>query len=175
MKKHARRELLPQQILACGCPSGQNTNYVTLGRLSPDSIILWTGWLVGNTQCLCYMSSSQNTMTSVYGEVDDNKILDLVCGHGLIKIHCYTGIEKILGSQQMFHMIPLEQMELPKPGLKFESGCVKTELGVEWPSPAVQITLNKRLSEHGTPNKHLRSHAGGNMRICRRWLRQLRP
>ena len=74
----------------------------------------------------------------------------------------------------MLHMIPLEQMELPKPGLKFESGCVKTELGVEWPSPAVQITLNGRLSEHGTPNKYLRSHAGGNLRICRRWLRRLR-
>ena len=114
-------------------------------------------------------------MTSVYGEVDASRISDMVCGHGLIKIHCYTGIEKIPGSQQMLHMIPLEQMEgVPELRLKSESGCVKTELGVEWPSPAVQITLNGRLSEHWTPNKHLRSHAGGNLRICRRWLRRLR-
>ena len=99
-------------------------------------------------------------MTSVYGEVDDNKILDLVCGHGLIKIHCYTGIEKIPRSQQMLHTIPLEQMEgVPELRLKSESDYVKTEIGVEWPSPAVQITLNGRLSEHGTPDKHLRSHA----------------
>ena len=106
------------------------------------------------------MSGSQNTMTSIYGEVDDNRISDLVCGHGLIKIHYYTGIEKILGSQQMLHTIPLEQMEgVPELGLKSESDCVKTEIEVEWPSPVVQITLNGRLSEHGTPDKHLRSHA----------------
>ena len=107
-------------------------NYVALARMSPDSIILWTGWLVGNTQCLCYMSSSQNTMMSVYGEVDDSRISDLVCGHGLIEVHCYTGIEKIPGSHQMLHMVPLQQMEgVPELGLKSESGCVKVELGVE--------------------------------------------
>ena len=113
-------------------------NYVTLDRMSPDSIILWMGWLVGNTQCLCYVSSSQNTMTSVYGEVDNSRISDLVCGHGLIEVHSYTGIEKIPGSQQMLHMVPLQQMEgVPELGLKSESDCVKTELGVERPSPAV--------------------------------------
>ena len=70
------------------------------------------------------------------------------------------GVEKIPGSQQMLHMIPLEQMEgVPEIRLKSESDCVKTELGVEWPSPAVQITLNWWLSEHGTPDKHLRGHA----------------
>ena len=77
-------------------------------------------------------------MTSVYGEVDASRISDMVCGHGLIKIHCYTGIEKIPGSQQMLHMIPLEQIEgVPELGLKSESGCVKSELGVEWPSPVI--------------------------------------
>ena len=96
-KEHAGREFLPQQILACGCPSGQNTNYVARGRISPDSIIFWSGWLVRNTQCLCYVPSSQNTMTSVYGEVDESRLLDMVCGHGLIKIHYYKGIEKSLG------------------------------------------------------------------------------
>ena len=94
-EKHARRELIPQQILACGCSSTQNMNYVALGRMSSDSIILWTGWLIGNTQWLCYVSSSQNTMTSVYGEVDDSRISELVCGHGLIEVHYYTRIEKI--------------------------------------------------------------------------------
>ena len=48
---------------------------------------------------------------------------------------------------------------VPELGLKSESGCVKAELGVEWPSPAIQITLNGRLSDHGTPDKHLKSHA----------------
>ena len=77
-------------------------------------------------------------MASVNGEVDDSRIPDLVCGHGLIKVQCYTGIEKILGSQQMLHTIPLEQMEgVPELGLKSESGHVKTELRVERPSPAV--------------------------------------
>ena len=79
-----------------------------------------------------YVSSSQNTMTSVYGEVDDSRLLDMVCGHGLIKIHCYTGIEKIPRSQQMLHMVPLQQMEgVLELRLKSESGCVKAELGVE--------------------------------------------
>ena len=41
---------------------------------------------------ICYVSSSQNTMTSIYGEVDNSRISDLVCGHGLIEVHCYTGI-----------------------------------------------------------------------------------
>ena len=98
-------------------------------------------------------------MTSVYGEVDDSRISDLVCGHGLIEVHCYIGIEKIPGSQQMLHMVPLQQMEgVLELGLKSESGCVKAELGVEWPSPAIQITLNGWLSDHGMPDKHLRSH-----------------
>ena len=110
-EKHARRELLSQQILVCGCPSRQNTNYVALGRMSPNSIILWTGWLVGNMQCLCYVSSSQNTMASVYGEVDDSRMSDLVCGHGLIKVQCYTGIQKIPRSHQVLHMVSLQQME----------------------------------------------------------------
>ena len=118
-------------------------NYVALGRMSLDSIILWTGWLVGNMQCVCYVSSSQNTMAFVYGEVDDSRILDLACGHGLIKVQCYTGIEKIPKSHQVLHMVPLQQMEeVPKLWLKFESSCVKAELGVEWPSLVIQITLN---------------------------------
>ena len=99
-------------------------------------------------------------MASIYGEVDDSRISDLVCGHGLRKIHYYTGIEKIPGSHQVLHMVPLQQMEgVPKLWLKFESGCVKVELGMEWPSPAIQITLNGRVSDHGTPDKHLRGHA----------------
>ena len=107
MKKHARRELLPQQILACGCHSKQNMNYVALRRMSPDLIILWTCWLVGNTQGLCYVSGSQNTMAFVYGKMDDCRIPNLVCGHGLIEVECHAGIEKITGSQQVLHMIPL--------------------------------------------------------------------
>ena len=106
-KEHARRELLSQQILACGCPFGQNMDYVALRRMSPESIILWKCWLVGNTQCLCYVSSSQNTMASIYGKVDDSRILDLVCGNGLIKVQCYTGIEKIPRSHQVLYMAPL--------------------------------------------------------------------
>ena len=69
-------------------------NYAALCRMSPDSKILWMCWLIGNTECLIYMSGSQNTMASVYGEVDDCKILKLVCSHGLIEVQCYTGIEK---------------------------------------------------------------------------------
>ena len=53
------------------------------------------------------MSSSQNTMASVYGEVDDCRIPDLVCVHGLIEVQCHTGIEKIPESQQVLHMIHL--------------------------------------------------------------------
>ena len=99
-------------------------------------------------------------MASVYGEVDDSRISDLVCGHGLIKFQCYTGIEKIPRSHQVLHMVPLQQMEgVPELWLKSESGCVKAELGVKWPSPAIQITLNGWLSDHGTPDKHLRGHA----------------
>ena len=107
-------------------------DYVALCRMSPDSKILWTCWLIGNTECLCYVPGSQNTMASVYGEVDDSRIPDLVCGHGLIKVQCYTGIEKILGSQEVLHMVPLQQMEgIPELKLKSESGYVKTELGME--------------------------------------------
>ena len=67
---------------------------------------------------------------------------------------------KILGSQQVLHMVPLWQMEgIPELGLKSESSYVKTKLGVEWPCPIVQITLNGCLSDHGTSDNHLRSHA----------------
>ena len=73
-EEHAGKDLLPQQILARGCLSGQNMNYVALCRTSPNSKILWTCWLIGNTECLYYVSGSQNTMASVYGEVDDYRI-----------------------------------------------------------------------------------------------------
>ena len=53
------------------------------------------------------MSGSQNTMTSVYSKMNDSKVVDLVCGHGLIEVQCHVGIEKIHGSQQVLHMIPL--------------------------------------------------------------------
>ena len=36
-------------------------------------------------------------MASVYGEVDDCRIPDLVCSHKLIKVQCYMGMEKSLG------------------------------------------------------------------------------
>ena len=105
------------------------------------------------------MSSSQNTTTSVNGEVDKSKISDLISGHGLIEVHCYTGIEKITWSQQMLYMIPVQQMEgVLEFWLKPEDGCVKTQLRVKWSSPVIQIPLNGRLSDHGTPNQHLRSH-----------------
>ena len=106
-KEHARRELIPQQILVQGCPSEQNMNYVALCRMSPDSIILWTYWLIGNAKCLFYVPGSQNTMASIYGKMDDSRIPNLVCGHGLIKVQCYTGIEKIPRSHQVLHMVPL--------------------------------------------------------------------
>ena len=89
-------------------------------------------------------------MASVYGKVDDSRISDLVCSHGLIKVQCYTGMKKILGSHQVFHMVPLQQMEgIPKLWLKSESSYLKAKLGVEWPCPAIQITLNGWLSDHG--------------------------
>ena len=117
-------------------------------------------WLVRNMQCVYYVSSSQNTMASVYGEVDDSRILDLVCSHGLIKVQCYTGIEKIPRSHQVLHMVPLQQMEgISELWLKPKGSFVTAKLRVEWPSPAIQITLNGWLSDHGTSNKHLRSHA----------------
>ena len=61
-------------------------DHVTLGRMSLDSIILWTCWLVGNAQGLCYMSGSQDTMVSVNGEMDDSRIPDVMCSHRLIKV-----------------------------------------------------------------------------------------
>ena len=77
-------------------------------------------------------------MMFVYGEVDDSRIPDVVGSHGLIKVQCYTGIEKIPGSHQVLHMVPLQQMEgIPELWLKPEISCVKAELGVEWPSPAI--------------------------------------
>ena len=106
------------------------------------------------------MSGSQNTMASIYGKMDDSRIPNLVCGHGLIKVQCYTGIEKIPGSQEVLHMVPLQKMEgISELRLKSESSCVKAELGVEWPSPAIQITLNGWLSDHGTSDNYLKSHA----------------
>ena len=98
-------------------------------------------------------------MASVYGKVDDSRISNLVCSHGLIKVHCYTGIEKIPRSHQVLHMVPLQQMEgILELWLKSESSCVKAKLGVEWPCPAIQITLNGWLSDHGTSDNHLRGH-----------------
>ena len=98
-------------------------------------------------------------MASVYGK-DDSRISDLVCSHGLIKVQCYTRIEKIPGSHQVLHMVPLQQMEgIPELWLKSESSCVKAKLGVERPCPVIQITLNGWLSDHGTFDNHLRSHA----------------
>ena len=85
-KEHARRELFPQQIRACGCPSGQYMDHVTLERMSSDLIILWTCWLVGNAQGLCYMSGSYDTMAFINGEVDDNRIPNVMCSHKLIKV-----------------------------------------------------------------------------------------
>ena len=80
--------------------------------------------------------------------------------YGLIKVQCYTGIEKIHRSQDVLHMVPLEQMEgILELGLKSKSNCVKAELGVEWPCPAIQITLNGWLSDHWTFDNHLKSHA----------------
>ena len=100
--------------------------------MSPDLIILWMCWLIGNAECLYYVPSSQNTMASVYGKMDDSRIADLVCGHGLIKVQCYTGIEKIPRSQEVLHMVPLQQMEgISELGLKSEHSYVKVELEVE--------------------------------------------
>ena len=57
-------------------------------------------------------------------------------------------------------MVPLQQMEgIPELKLKSESGYVKTELGMEWPCLAIQISLNGWLSDHWTSDNHLRSHA----------------
>ena len=80
-------------------------NHVTLRRMSPHLIILRTCWLIGNAQGLCYMFDSQDTMVFVNGEVDDSRIPDLVCSHRLIKVQCYTKIEKIPRSHQMLHMV----------------------------------------------------------------------
>ena len=99
-------------------------------------------------------------MASVNGEMDDSRIPDVMCSHGRIKVQCYTGIEEIPGSHQVLHMVSLQQMEgISELWLKPESSSIKAKLGVEWPSPVVQITLNGWLSDHGTPDKHLRGHA----------------
>ena len=59
----------------------------------------------------------------------------------------------------MLNMVSLQQMEgISELWLKPEGSCVKTKLGVEWPSPTIQVTLNGWLSDHGIPDNHLRSH-----------------
>ena len=35
------------------------------------------------------------SMSSIYGKMDDCRIVDLVCGHGLIEVQGHSGIEKI--------------------------------------------------------------------------------
>ena len=70
------------------------------------------------------------------------------------------GIEEILWSHKVLHMVHLQQMEgISELWLKPESSSVKAKLGVEWPSPKIQITLNGWLSDHRTFDNHLRSHA----------------
>ena len=82
-------------------------------------------------------------MASVYGEADDSRIPDLACSHRLIKVQCYTGIEKIPGSHQVLYMVSLQYMEgISELWLKLEGSSVKAKLRVEWPSLAIQITLN---------------------------------
>ena len=72
-------------------------------------------------------------------------------------------------------MILVQQMKgVLELRLKSEGGCVKTQLRVKWSSPTIQIALNGRLSDHGTPDNHLRSHAWGNLRFCKWWVRRLR-
>ena len=56
-------------------------------------------------------------------------------------------------------MVHLQQMEgISELWLKLESSSVKAKLGMEWPSPVVQITLNGWLSDHEMPDNHLKSH-----------------
>ena len=99
-------------------------------------------------------------MSSVYGKMDDCRISDLVCSHGLIEVQCHTGIEKIPGSQQMLHMIPLQQTKgLPELRLKSKGGYVKTKLGVEWSCPTIPISFNWWLCDYGESDSYLRSHA----------------
>ena len=77
-------------------------------------------------------------MSSIYGKMDDYRITDLVCGHALIEVQCHTGIEKVPGSQQMLHMIPLYQTKgLLELRLNYEGGYIETKLGVEWPCSAI--------------------------------------
>ena len=98
-------------------------------------------------------------MASVNGKMDDSRIPDVMCSHGLIKVQCYTGIEEIPGSHQVLHMVSLQQMEeISELWLKPEGICVKTKLEVKWLSLTIQVTLNGGLSDHGTPDNHLRSH-----------------
>ena len=70
------------------------------------------------------------------------------------------GDRKNPGSQEVIHMVPLQKMEgISELRLKSERSYVKAELRVEWPCPAIQITLNWWLSDHGASDNHLRGHA----------------
>ena len=63
------------------------------------------------TEGLSNVTSSNGTLASVYGKLDEGRIAEASSSHRLIKIYNYSGIIELPRGEKMLHVIPLQQTE----------------------------------------------------------------
>ena len=54
------------------------------------------------------MSSLKDTLAPIIAEVNGGRTLGALSSHGLIEVHCHSGVEELSKSHKALEMIPLE-------------------------------------------------------------------
>ena len=54
------------------------------------------------------MSGLEDTMTSIYGEVNRSRTPDATSSHGLVKVECYSRIKELTRSHEVLKVVSLE-------------------------------------------------------------------
>ena len=69
----------------------------------------WIHWLVWNMESLSNVPSLMDTLAPVNAEMNGGGTLGALSSHGLIEVHCHSGVGKLLGSHKALKMVSLEQ------------------------------------------------------------------
>ena len=57
------------------------------------------------------MPSLKETLAPVNAEMNGGRTLGALSSHGLIEVHCHSGVEELLRSHKALEMVPLEKFK----------------------------------------------------------------
>ena len=102
--------------------------------------------------------------------MNGGRTLGALSSHGLIEVHCHSGIEKLPRSHKALEMVPLEQSKgIPKLWMMLHCLNIEIKLEMKWSGSTIWIALNGRQDNHRPLDDNFRVMPKGRWDLAGGW------